>query len=277
MQDNRLVEEGAGAESEAKERPWILALLVLLLVFVGIWLLVTPSGWWEKLRLLGYAVCHQAESRSFFFQTLQSPLCARCTGMYLGGLLAIAWQARQGRRGKFPPVWVMVLLGLFFIWFGMDGLNSFLHMFPSFKQGYEPSNLLRLITGTGVGLGIGAILTPLFNQTAWSDWLNRSYFEKWYSFPVLLALAGLMVLGVYSQNPLVLLPAMVLSGLSVIFLLGSLHTVLALIILRRSNQQQSWRQMRLPVLVGVNLTMVQILATSALRFWLTGTWEPFVF
>lgn len=254
------------------DRAWIIALAILLAALLATWLWMTPVGWWEKIRLLGYAVCHQIEERSFFYHNLQSPLCARCTGMYLGGMLAIGYQVWQGRKGRFPPAWVMIMLGGLFIWFGIDGLNSFLHFFPGFAQGYQPSNLFRLITGTGVGLGIGAILTPLFNQTAWADWINRSFFEKWYSFPILLLLAALMVAGVYSQHPVILLPAMVISGLSVVFLLSSLHSVLALMLTRRSNLQLTWRQMMLPLLIGLNVAFVQILVTSLLRFLLTGTW-----
>lgn len=254
------------------DRAWIIALAILLAALLATWLWVTPVGWWEKIRLMGYAVCHQIEERSFIYHNLQSPLCARCTGMYLGGMLAIGYQVWQGRKGRFPPAWVMIMLGGLFIWFGIDGLNSFLHFFPGFTQGYQPSNLFRLITGTGVGLGIGAILTPLFNQTAWADWINRSFFEKWYSFPILLLLAALMVAGVYSQHPVILLPAMVISGLSVVFLLSSLHTVLALMLTRRNNLQLTWRQMLLPLLIGLNVAFVQILVTSLLRFLVTGTW-----
>ncbi len=163
---------------------------------------------------------------------------------------------------------------MLFIWFGVDGANSFLHFFPGFNLGYQPSNLFRLITGTGVGLVIGAILLPLFNQTAWADWVNRSFFEKWYSFPVLLLLGGLLVVGVYSQQALVLLPAMFLSGLSVVVLLGSLHTVIALMLTRRTNRQLTWKQLRLPILIGLNLCFFQILLTSLLRYLLTGTWAP---
>ncbi len=260
------------ARTFAQDKPWILALGVFFVVIVAIWLWMTPAGAWEKLKALGYAVCHQIEDRSFHFHDLQSPLCARCTGLYLGSLLSILFQVRQGRRGMFPPVWVTVALGLFFLWFGLDGLNSLLKFFPQFTYGYEPTNLLRLITGTGVGMGIGAVFAPLFNQTAWADWIRESYFQKWYSFPLLLLLAGLLVAGVYSQHPIILLPAMALSGLSVFFMLTALYSVLALFMLKRMNQQQNWQQMVLPLLLGANLAMIQIILTSLLRLLLTGTW-----
>ncbi len=254
------------------DRPWVIALAVFFLGLLALWLWMTPAGAWEKLRALGYAVCHQIEARSFHAHGLQSPLCARCTGMYLGAMLTIVYQQFQGRKRLFPPAWVSIFLGLFFIWFGVDGLNSFLHFFPGFDLGYQPSNLLRLITGTGVGLGIGVILTPLFNQTAWAEWIDQSFFKKWYAFPVLIMIAAAMVTGVYSKQPVILLPAMLLSGLSVIFLLSAVYTVVGVMLLNRTSQQLTWLQMRLPVLIGLNLSMLQIILTSALRLLVTGTW-----
>lgn len=266
--------QGSVEKVDQNDRPWIIALSILLAVLVAIWLWVTPSGWWEKIRLLGFAVCHQIEARSFMYHDLQSPLCARCTGMYLGGLLTIAYQAFQGRKGKFPPAWVFTILGLFLVWFGVDGVNSFLHFIPGFKVLYESSNLFRLITGTGVGLGIGAILSPLFNQTAWADWVNKTFFDKWYSFPLLVLLGAIMIVGVYSQQPVILLPAMFLSSLSVVVLLGSLHTIIALMLTGRTNRHLTWMQMRLPILIGLNTCFIQILLTSLLRYFLTGSWGP---
>lgn len=82
----------------------------------------------------------------------------------------------------------------------------------------------------------------------------------------------MLVAGVYSQHPVILLPAMVLSGLSVFFMLAALYSVLALFMLKRVNQQQNWKQMILPLLLGANLAMIQIILTSLLRLLLTGTW-----
>ena len=163
---------------------------------------------------------------------------------------------------------------MFLIWFGLDGVNSFLWLIPSLRFGYEPTNLLRLITGTGVGLGIGSILAPLFNQSVWHDWINRSFYEKWFSFPLLLVFAGIMVAGVFSESPFILLPAMFISALSVVFLLGSLWTVVAVMLLGRLNRQRHWKELALPILIGLNICFGQIILTSWGRFLLTGTWAP---
>lgn len=263
------------AEPAARnDRPWIiLAGLAFLAVLIA-WLWFTPAGFWGKLRALGYAVCHQLEERSFCIHGICSPLCARCTGMYLGAILSLGYQAFQGRKAKSPPVWVIVVLVLLFGLFGVDGLNSFVHFFPNFSGIYEPTNLLRLITGFGVGLGIGAVLYVLINRTAWSNWLDESPFRKWYIFPLLLALTALVILLIQTALPLVIYPVMVVSGLGVFLILSSVYTVVALMILKRENAQSRWRELLLPILMGMTIALLQIILTSWLRLALTGTWEP---
>ncbi len=257
-----------------KDQNWIiLAGLAFLAVLIA-WLWFTPAGFWGKLRALGYAVCHQLEERSFCIHGVCSPLCARCTGMYLGAIVSLGYQSLQGRKAKFPPAWVIMVLVLLLGWFGVDGINSFLHFFPNFSGIYEPTNLLRLITGFGVGLGIGTVLFVLFNRTAWSNWVDVSPYKKWFVFPLLLALAALLIVLLQTNHPLVIYPVMVISGLGVFLVLSSVYTVVALMILRRENAQLRWRELVLPVLMGMTIALLQILLTSWLRFALTGTWEP---
>ena len=80
------------------DRPWIILCVSVFLAILIIWLRFTPAGFWGKLRALGYAVCHQLEERSFCVHGVCSPLCARCTGMYLGAMLSLGYQAFQGRK-----------------------------------------------------------------------------------------------------------------------------------------------------------------------------------
>lgn len=256
-----------------KDRPWIILAAFAFLAVLIAWLWFTPAGFWGKLRALGYAVCHQLEERSFCVHGVCSPLCARCTGMYLGALLSLGYQAFQGRKAKVPPVWVIVVLVLLFGWFGVDGLNSFVHFFPNFSGIYEPTNLLRLITGMGVGLGIGSVLFVLFNQTAWSNSVDSSPYQKWFAFPLLLGLAAIVIFLIQTNHPLVIYPLMVISGLAVFLVLSSVYTVVAIMILRRENTHLRWRELLLPILMGMTIALLQVLLTSWLRYALTGTWE----
>lgn len=81
---------------------WIVLIPVILIIFV--WLLNTPAGLMGKADAIGYAVCHRIDLRSFHLGERQMPLCARCSGMYLGAMLGLACQAIiSPRRMGSPP------------------------------------------------------------------------------------------------------------------------------------------------------------------------------
>ncbi|HNX45503.1 MAG TPA: DUF2085 domain-containing protein [Anaerolineaceae bacterium] len=244
-----------------------------LAVLFAAWLALTPSGFWGKLQALGYAVCHQIPERSFHAGEHTFPLCARCTGMYLGAVLAFGFQLRQGKRGKLPPVWILVILGVFLLAFGVDGVNSFLNLIPGWPALYASSNTLRLLTGLGVGVGIGAILYPIFNQSIWQDWLDEAALSRLGQFLVLLALAGLLAFGIVQGYPAVTFPAMVISGLAVPFLLTLIYTIVASLLLRLDNRIRNWRELVLPLMLGGLLALSQIALTDTARYLVTGTWS----
>jgi hypothetical protein len=65
-----------------------------------------PGSAWHPLALavyaLGAAVCHQRGERSFHLWSVQMPVCARCTGIYVGAAITAAaylWAAAGGRDG----------------------------------------------------------------------------------------------------------------------------------------------------------------------------------
>lgn len=47
------------------------------------------SGWMKLMKFGEKTGCHQRPDRSFFIHNYQLPVCARCTGVVLGYLLAI--------------------------------------------------------------------------------------------------------------------------------------------------------------------------------------------
>jgi uncharacterized membrane protein len=63
---------------------------------VGLWLLgIGVVGWTAGLYLVpdalfpvGSFICHQRPERSFFVHGRQLPVCARCTGLYVGAAMA---------------------------------------------------------------------------------------------------------------------------------------------------------------------------------------------
>ena len=90
--------------------------------------------------------CHQRPERSFFVKGYQMPVCARCEGELIGGLVSLIaiWFLR-------PPYWLMAAI---MIPMAADGLIQ------AFTK-YESTNLRRLVTGMLFGFGAGMILLML--------------------------------------------------------------------------------------------------------------------
>lgn len=92
------------------------------------------------MRLGHLAGCHQMPERSFFCRGRQFPVCARCTGVWLGQLTGMG-------TGMFFPLsadWVT------FFWFLM-----FLDWFLQRMKLLPSTNPRRLVTGLLCGYGLG--------------------------------------------------------------------------------------------------------------------------
>jgi hypothetical protein len=187
--------------------------------------------------------------------------------MYLGALLSLAFHFRQGKLGSLPPRKMFIPLGLLFLAFALDGLNSLAASLGLGWNLYETTNLTRLITGTGVGLVVGVVLAPIFNQTAWASWVKASALPNFKKLAVLLAAAAAIILLVYAGPQALRYPAAILSVLGVLAVLCLAYTTLALIILRRENQATSWGDLRLPLLVGLLAGSLQVAVFTFLRVW----------
>ena len=247
------------------ERAWVWGLAAAALALLALFIWLTPPGFWNKLMAVGSAVCHQDPAHSFLVYGRQMPLCARCTGMYLGALLSLAFHFWQGKRGGFPPRWILIILGLLFLAFAVDGLNSLAASLGLGWDLYETTNLSRLITGLGAGLVIGAVLTPIFNQTAWANWERASALQDSKALALLLATGWLIIWAVYAGPQALRYPAAILSSVGVLTVLCLAYTTLALIVLRRENQATTFRELLLPLMVGVLAALLQVSLFAFLR------------
>ena len=93
-----------------------------------------------------YWGCHQMPERSFFFHKYQFPVCARCTGMILGYLLALLSQPFMNSK--------LIRLGVLCIPMALDGIIQY-------KTTYVSNNPKRLVTGTLFGYGFLGFIIQL--------------------------------------------------------------------------------------------------------------------
>ena len=263
-----------------QKRTWVLWSLVLLsvgLLLIG-WLLNTPNGLLGKADAVGYAVCHRIDARSFHLGDRTTPLCARCSGMYLGAVLCLAYQAlRSPRSGGMPPRRVVIALGIFVVAFAIDGLNSYLHLgfLRSPPTLYEPQNWLRSVTGSGMGIAIGAVIYPAFNQTIWRKWDPAPALPGLSDLGAILLLVLLVVLLVVIENPLILYPLALISAAGVLLLLTMVYAMILTMIFGIENRFGRFSQIWMILVGGFGVALLQIVVLNVLRFLLTGTWEGF--
>jgi uncharacterized membrane protein len=240
------------------------------------YLLGTPAGLLDKADLVGYAICHRIPSHSLAILGRPLPLCARCSGTFLGVTIALGafWLFRR-RHTELPPLHLLLILLGFTVIMGLDGLNSYITLLPFGEPVYTPSNTGRLVTGTLHGLMIGTVVYPIavgtFFRTSRSEPILGTLPELAGLVVAALALAALPLTG---WAP-VLYGLAVFSTLGVLVVLTLVNTVMVLILFRLENTADKLRDLLLPLLVGFALSLALIGTIDIVRYALTGTLSGF--
>jgi len=124
----------------------------------------SPSGFFALgIYAMGSFICHQRPERSFHLWAVQLPVCARCTGIYLGGavsaigLLVVRLKADSPyARTRQPRTWdpalagfspagrIMILL--------VAALPAIATLVYEWLSGVAPSNTVRAVTGVFLGM-----------------------------------------------------------------------------------------------------------------------------
>ncbi len=254
----------------------LIGVFLILLVF---WLINTPPGLLGKSDAVGYAVCHRIASHSYYFGDRPFSLCARCTGQYLGFLLGMGVLFfRAKKQAGFPTRPILILFGLLFLIYLLDGVNSVLRLYPGLENWsiYEPINSLRLFSGLGIGIVLSGVLYPLLGQTVWREVSLRPILYGQRDWGILLGGSTLLGLLILSQNPLILYPLILLSTAGLLFLLSLLYTMIWIILTKNENSFTFWWELRWWGIAGISSALLQIIAIDWLRFHLTGTWSGFL-
>ena len=260
---------------------WFVPLAALLVL--AAYLFLTPPGLLGKADGIGYAVCHRIDERSFHVFGRQLPLCARCTGEFNAAAISLIFLGFVSRkRRSMPGKGILAVLALFFVAFGVDGSNSYLYLLkqtyagflPQVPNIYIPNNTLRLLTGSGMGIAMAAVLFPVVNQTIWRE-ADEHPALTWKEFGGLLVIILLVDLGILSEQPVILYPIAILSVMGVLALLSIVFSIVWMILMRQENTFDSLKQLWMPLLAGLTMSFLMISAIDLLRFKLTGTWGGF--
>lgn len=96
---------------------------------------------------IGALSCHQMYERSFTFKGYQFPVCARCTGIFIGHVIAIFLCIMNVRISSRICVLLILIMAY----------DGFLQLFKIKKS----TNIRRLITGILAGAGCIFILVNI--------------------------------------------------------------------------------------------------------------------
>ena len=262
--------------AKIKKSRWAtLTLLGLVVVLLSAWLEFTPHGIEGKIRAAGFAVCHQMESHSLDFDGRFLPLCARCTGMYLGTLVTLAMLNKRKKAAGIPSKPIQAVLILFLLAFIVDGINSMLGLLSIIPQFYPPNNWLRLVTGLMMGVFIGNLLIVLWHQTWWKQNSILPALTGWLHIGLIIVANGLAGMLVWLRIPFLFFPISIFSTATIFLLLGMIYCLIWIIIFKKENSFDRYVDGIRFLLAGLATAVIQIGLLDLLRHGLTGTWQGF--
>jgi len=244
----------------------ILAILLTSAIFLT-WSFLShsPSGCYGKVFSIGSSVCHQIPSHSFSVRSVQFPVCARCTGLYLGSFIGIVYAFLSGNKIGVPKTKFIVFLAFLFLLWAGDGLNSLISDFQNKPFLYQTSNLSRLVTGYGMGLVMSTALVTLFNLTIWITGKNTPVLENVFQiigYGILCTMSSLLIL---ISGPVAFQFAAYITILTVLFIISLLYSIFWIIFLRKENQFTTWKGIAVYIIAGYSTAIGQILLMIALR------------
>jgi len=153
------------------------------------------------LHFFGFAVCHTLPARTLTVGGHYLPVCARCTGIYLG--IACSYVFLLARRGlrvnALPPLPISFAFAALLLPMAVDGITSYAGLRGT-------TNELRFITGLLAGSALPVFAFPLLAPelvTRPADVPTVRPFGPWYDYLIWAALVAIGVpLGLAGWPPL---------------------------------------------------------------------------
>ncbi len=238
------------------------SLMLALLALPGV-----PLQW----RL--YAIVHGlvAQQHNIFVGGMQLPLCARNLGIYSSFLVTIGylWVRRRQHAGGFPPRPITITLLTLVLIMIVDGFNSMAATMGRVPL-YPPYNVLRILTGIGMGMAIAVAFLAIFNQALRQNVQRRQrVVQNWDDMAVIVTLNLLIPIVIYADLGFMYWPLAFLAFVGIISEVYAMNVLLASLFMGYRRSITSLTQLARPATVAFLPTILLIGGLALLRFW----WE----
>jgi uncharacterized membrane protein len=126
-----------------------------------------PARFWYELAFVVYGagsfICHQLPERSFHTWSAQWPVCARCTGIYLGAVAAVVATVVTTVRLKPDTTYVTRHVTHKSTWRArvllvLAALPTAVTLVYEWTTGDTPSNAIRALAGAPLGAAVAFIV-----------------------------------------------------------------------------------------------------------------------
>ncbi len=270
----RLPQPTLGTPPARVERPWLwlaIGLFGMLLLALLFWP-GAPLDW--KLYAVVHGVC--AQQHNITLGGAQFPICARNSGIYLSFLLTLImlYAGGRGRAGGVPPWPINLCLGLFVLIMAVDGFNS-LAVDLGMAGLYPPANLLRTLTGMGMGIAIAVTLHLIFTNSLRQDVQpDQPILQHWWELPALLGLNLLILAAIYGNLELLYWPLAFGAFFGITGVLYLVSLLLSALFLGYESRVTHLTQLARPAIIALFPTLVILASMAWLRFWLEDLGLP---
>ncbi len=249
---------------------WQIATAILFLGALGAGFVLSPSGLHEKIHWIGSSVCHQLPAHSFQLNGQQFPLCSRCTGTYLSALIGLVFFSTKGKRAAIPRRGISAVFLFFFLFWAVDGINSFFDEVLNRQLLYEPSNLIRFLSGIGMGMVFALIIITIVNMVFWKDKNEKALLNDWREFGFLLLFESFLLLFPLNHSLFLFNLAGFISTTTVVILIGLLYAILFVIVVHKEAAFEKPKDAFIPLLLGLGTAILQIILMANLRMQVTN-------
>jgi uncharacterized membrane protein len=258
------------ARRESREQGWRCLFAGMLLAALAGMVLLPEMPLNMRMYTVVHGVCAQIHNE--LLGGMQLPLCARNTGIYAGFTLTLGYLLLLGRAraARLPPLAVSVGLGLLVLVMAVDGFNSLLLDIGA-PNLYEPFNALRTLTGLGAGVALGLFVPLMLNSSLRADARREQrILEGWVELAGALLLALLVQLIIYGDLSWGFWPVAAISFVGITGILFLVALLVIALLMGYESRVTRWAQLARPATYALAFTLLVLIGTGALRFWLEG-------